>query len=206
MVGFGGFRVSSSSGRPTGSGLWPARWQAPAGPGRPTLRCRGSAVRGPPFWRRNRAPRTRAFWSRFSFRRSAPTLPLPTPRHAGRVGRRRRRRAGTALLRKSLQRGAYSNVARSIRPHLRGCSRCAHVGSGAGADPDARDARAGSVNVLQSRRRLQVDNEAMEPGKGQMGQGKRKVGRLPEAIEGSKARRPKELVIPCVLHDQLMTG
>src|SRR5260370_13760100 len=24
---------SLSSGRPTGSGLWPARWQAPAGPG-----------------------------------------------------------------------------------------------------------------------------------------------------------------------------
>src|SRR5260370_15179843 len=32
---------SLSSGRPTGSGLWPARWQAPAGPGgllRPTAR------------------------------------------------------------------------------------------------------------------------------------------------------------------------
>jgi len=31
---------SLSSGRPTGSGLWPARWQAPAGPGgllRPTV-------------------------------------------------------------------------------------------------------------------------------------------------------------------------
>src|SRR6266436_9595146 len=27
-----GFRLSSPSGRPTGSGLWPARWQAPAGP------------------------------------------------------------------------------------------------------------------------------------------------------------------------------
>jgi hypothetical protein len=50
-----------------------------------------------------------------------------------------------------------------------------------------------------------MDKEAMEPGKGEMGQGKRKVGRLREASEGSKAHRPKELVIPCLLHDQFMT-
>jgi hypothetical protein len=29
------------------------------------------------------------------------------------------------------------------------------------------------------------------------------MGRLPEAVEGSEPDRPKELVVPCVLHDQL---
>jgi hypothetical protein len=29
------------------------------------------------------------------------------------------------------------------------------------------------------------------------------MGRLPEAVEGSKARRPKELVFSRVMHDQL---
>jgi hypothetical protein len=51
-----------------------------------------------------------------------------------------------------------------------------------------------------------MDNEGVESGKGQVGQGKREVGRLPEAIEGSEAHRPKELVIPGFLHDKLSTG
>jgi hypothetical protein len=29
------------------------------------------------------------------------------------------------------------------------------------------------------------------------------MGRLPEAVEGSESDRPKELVVPRVLHDQL---
>src|SRR5229473_3716833 len=33
IVGRSRISRSLSSGRPTGSGLWPARWQAPAGPG-----------------------------------------------------------------------------------------------------------------------------------------------------------------------------
>jgi hypothetical protein len=32
------------------------------------------------------------------------------------------------------------------------------------------------------------------------------MGRLPEAVEGSKFDRPKELVISRVLHDQLTIG
>jgi hypothetical protein len=48
-----------------------------------------------------------------------------------------------------------------------------------------------------------MDVEAMESGKGQVGQGKRKMGRLPEAVEGSEPDRSKELVVPRVLHDQL---
>jgi hypothetical protein len=29
------------------------------------------------------------------------------------------------------------------------------------------------------------------------------MGRLPEAVEGSKAHRPQELVVPGVMHDEL---
>ena len=29
------------------------------------------------------------------------------------------------------------------------------------------------------------------------------MGRLSEAVEGSKTRRPQELVVPCVMHDRL---
>jgi hypothetical protein len=48
-----------------------------------------------------------------------------------------------------------------------------------------------------------MDITAMEPCKGQVGKRNRKMGRLPEAVEGSKFDRPKELVVPRVLHDQL---
>ena len=50
-----------------------------------------------------------------------------------------------------------------------------------------------------------MDIEALESGKGQVGQGKRKMGWLPEAVEGSKSDGPKKLVIPRVLHDQQLT-
>ncbi len=163
-------------------------------------RCSGSGVGGLPFWRRNRAPRTRAFCLRFSFRRSALPFPLRRPATWAAAPRQARQRRG-----KIASKGACSNVVRSIRPHLRGCFWRGHVRCGAGADPGARDARAG-VNIVQDRRCLQVDKEAMESGKGQMGQRKRKVGRLREASEGSKAHRPEELVIPCLLHDQLLTS
>jgi hypothetical protein len=43
----------------------------------------------------------------------------------------------------------------------------------------------------------------MEPSEGQVGQGKGKMGRLPEAVEGPEIDRSKELVVPRVLHDQL---
>jgi hypothetical protein len=39
--------------------------------------------------------------------------------------------------------------------------------------------------------------------KGQVGKGKRKMDRQPEAVEGSQPDRSKELVGPRVLHDQL---
>src|SRR5262249_62011958 len=48
-----------------------------------------------------------------------------------------------------------------------------------------------------------MDVEAMESRKGQVGKRDREMGRLPEAIEGSKFDRPKELVVSRVLHDQL---
>jgi hypothetical protein len=48
-----------------------------------------------------------------------------------------------------------------------------------------------------------MDIEAMESCKGQVGKRNRKMGRLSEAVEGSKFDRPKELVVPRVLHDQL---
>jgi hypothetical protein len=48
-----------------------------------------------------------------------------------------------------------------------------------------------------------MDIETLEPGKGQVGEGERKMGRLPEAVEGPTSHWPKELVIPRILHDQL---
>ncbi len=43
----------------------------------------------------------------------------------------------------------------------------------------------------------------MESCKGQVAKRNRKMGRLSEAVEGSKFDRSKELVVPRVLHDQL---
>jgi hypothetical protein len=45
-----------------------------------------------------------------------------------------------------------------------------------------------------------MDIEAMASCKGPVGEGKREMGRLPEAVEGSEPDRPKELVIPRVLY------
>jgi hypothetical protein len=45
--------------------------------------------------------------------------------------------------------------------------------------------------------------EAMESRKGQVGKRDREMGRLSEAIQGSKFDRPKELVVSRVLYDQL---
>src|SRR5258708_28215614 len=59
------------------------------------------------------------------------------------------------------------------------------------------------INVVQDRRCLPMDITAMESCKGQVGKRNRKMGRLSEAVEGSKFDRPKELVVPRVLHDQL---
>ena len=135
----------------------------------------------PPFWRRNCAQRTRQFrlgffgWNRRSYSASG----------------------------KSHQ-GACFDVICSIRAGRRRCSWHSHVGSGAGADTDAPVVNdTPVVNVVQGRRRLQMDIEAMESGKGQVGQGKRKMGRLPEAVQGPKSDRPKELVIHRILYDQL---
>jgi len=49
-----------------------------------------------------------------------------------------------------------------------------------------------------------MDIEAMESSEGQVGEGKRKMDRLPEAVEGSEFDRPWELVIPRVLHDAIV--
>jgi hypothetical protein len=48
-----------------------------------------------------------------------------------------------------------------------------------------------------------MDIAAMESSEGQVGQGKGKMGRLPETVEGAEVDGPKELVGPRVLHDQL---
>jgi hypothetical protein len=48
-----------------------------------------------------------------------------------------------------------------------------------------------------------MDIEAMESSEGRVGQGKGKMGRLPEAVEGAEVDRPKELVIPRVMRDRL---
>src|SRR5215471_11676395 len=60
-----------------------------------------------------------------------------------------------------------------------------------------------ALNVVEDRRCLEMDIGAMESRQGRVGQRKGKMGRLPEAAEGAKADRPKELVVPRVLHDQL---
>jgi hypothetical protein len=54
-----------------------------------------------------------------------------------------------------------------------------------------------------------MDITAMESCKGQVGKRNRKMGRLSEAVEGSKFDRPKELVVPRVVHDRerkMMSG
>jgi hypothetical protein len=92
-----------------------------------------------------------------------------------------------------------SHVFYSIRARRRRCfrhHRC--VGSGARADNGAC-----TDNLVQDRRRLQIDNQAVESRQGRMGKAKAKMVRLPEAVEGSKARRPQELVVPCIMHDGL---
>lgn len=63
-----------------------------------------------------------------------------------------------------------------------------------------------AVNIIQGRRRFPLDRGAMEPCQDPVGQGKGKMGRLPEAGAGSKSDRPEELVIPGVLHDKLSNG
>jgi len=52
-----------------------------------------------------------------------------------------------------------------------------HVGSGARADNNAL-----VVNVVQDRRCLRMDIEAMESREGQVGKATREMGRLPEAV------------------------
>jgi Protein of unknown function (DUF1236) len=49
-----------------------------------------------------------------------------------------------------------------------------------------------------------MDVEAMESCKGQVGKRNRKMDRLSETVQGSKFDRPQELVVPRVLHDQLI--
>src|SRR5262249_31336652 len=83
-----------------------------------------------------------------------------------------------------------------IRARRRRSSCHGHAGSSARADKDAP-----VVNLFPDRRCLDMDIEAMEPGQGQVGRGKGKMGRLREAIQGSESDWPKELVIRCVLHD-----
>src|SRR5262249_40212079 len=76
-----------------------------------------------------------------------------------------------------------------------------HAGSGARTSNDT-----SAVNVIQDRRGFPLDRGAMEPCKGRVGQGKGKMGRLPEAGARAKSDRPEELVIPGVLHDDLRGG
>src|SRR5260370_35464630 len=59
------------------------------------------------------------------------------------------------------------------------------------------------INVVQDRRCLPMDIAAMESCKGQVGKRNREMGRLSEAVAGSKFNRPKKLVVPGVLNDQL---
>jgi hypothetical protein len=48
-----------------------------------------------------------------------------------------------------------------------------------------------------------MDIAAMESRKGQVGKRNREMGRLSETVAGSKFDRPKKLVVPGILHDQL---
>jgi hypothetical protein len=59
------------------------------------------------------------------------------------------------------------------------------------------------INGVQDRRCLPMDITAMESCKGQVGKRNRKMGRLSEAVEGSKFDLPEELVVSRVLHDWL---
>ena len=92
--------------------------------------------------------------------------------------------------------GVCQDVICPIRSHRRRSSWRGHVGSSARSDDDAP-----FLNIFQGRRCLEMDIEAMEPGKGQVGRGKGKMGGLPEAIRGPKFDGPEELVISSVLHD-----
>jgi hypothetical protein len=60
-----------------------------------------------------------------------------------------------------------------------------------------------ALNILGNRRCLQMDIEAVASGKGQVGHGKAEMGRLPKAVRGSTFDRPKALVFPRVLHEEL---
>ena len=73
--------------------------------------------------------------------------------------------------------GVCQDVICPIRSRRRRSSWRGHLGSGARADNDAP-----VVNILQGRRCLEMDIEAMESGKGEVGRGKGKMGWLSEAI------------------------
>ena len=115
------------------------------------------------------------------------------------------------LVEPKFQPGVASNAPDSISA----CSRCHsyHCGcggracSGAGAiNASAGIATCGVstfVGVIRRGGRVQMDQEAVGSGTGQMGQGKGQVGRLPQAGEGSEPHRAKKLVVPLLLHDEL---
>jgi len=60
-----------------------------------------------------------------------------------------------------------------------------------------------AFNIVRNRRRFQMDIEAVASGKGRVGQGKAEMAPLPKAVRGTKLDRPKELVFPRVLHEEL---
>jgi hypothetical protein len=94
--------------------------------------------------------------------------------------------------------GACQDVSCPIRTCRNRNSQLSHAGSSARTDNGAP-----VINIFQGRRCLEMDIEAMESRKGQVGTRNREMGRLSEAVEGSKFDGPKELVVSRVLHDQL---
>jgi len=74
------------------------------------------------------------------------------------------------------QQGGCFDVICSIRARCRRYCWRGHVGSGDGADNNALNARVVVNYIVEDRRRLEVDIEAMESGKDQVGQREGKMG------------------------------
>jgi hypothetical protein len=72
--------------------------------------------------------------------------------------------------------------------------------------PNCQNANGSPVDLVRICRvvaRRNLDKEAVGFRAEAMGQGQDKVVGLPEAIQGKTSRRPKELVLPLHLHDEL---